>query len=74
MSTRDRVLQYLKEAHSICTPRYTAVKLHLSESTVRRVAEVLVKEGLVRRSMMWKDRGWHYRRAGYVAVYRYVGS
>lgn len=73
-TTRDKLLSYLKDAGCVCAVRYTAFKLDLSESTIRRAAESLVAEGLIRRSKLWMDRGWQYRRAGYITVYRYVGQ
>lgn len=74
MTAKEKVLADLKDTCCVRTTRHMAIKLHLEESTVRRAANILVKEGSARRTSMWTDVGWHYRRAGYIAVYRYVGT
>lgn len=74
MTAKEKVLADLRDTCCIRTPRQMAIKLHLSEATVRRVANILVNEGFARRRSMWTEAGWHYRRAGHIAVYQYVGT
>lgn len=73
-TTTERVLAYLKDAWSVSAPRYIAFKLGLSEGAVRKAANQLVEEGIVRKSQIWESAGWQYRRAGYITVYRIMPS
>jgi DNA-binding IclR family transcriptional regulator len=45
--SRQKVLDFLKETKTPCTPKQIASKTRLNRNSVRRLAQELVKEGLV---------------------------